>query len=213
MVKIIGIDYFRSMAVITLDNAVSFRISRIEADNSGFHEGISYDEESFFRTVQLIQYPKALNNAVSMLSRRPCSSSEIINRLKKYQYLPDVIDLVLFKLKRENLIDDRAFCEHWVSYRIGQNYGPSRIIAELRTKGISRFMAEEALAKFDPDEQMDHSVSLAVKAWLRTDPDEGWYKSRQKIIAYLVRKGYSWETAKKACVIAEQEMQKKTVRR
>ena len=30
MVKIIGIDYFRSMAVITLDNAVSFRSAEVK---------------------------------------------------------------------------------------------------------------------------------------------------------------------------------------
>ncbi|MBQ9824412.1 MAG: RecX family transcriptional regulator, partial [Solobacterium sp.] len=40
----------------------------------------------------------------------------------------------------------------------------------------------------------------------RAKPDSDLYKRRQKVIASLVRKGYSWEMAKEACSTAETDM-------
>ena len=68
--------------------------------------------------------------------RRPCSKGEITARLQRGKYTSEVVDLVIYKLEKEKLLNDREFCEQWVQYRLGRKYGPAFIHRELRTKGI-----------------------------------------------------------------------------
>ena len=67
-------------------------------------------------------------------------------------------------------------------------------------------MIVSALEDRDETDELMNAVSLAKKAWARAKPDSDLYKRRQKVIASLVRKGYSWEMAKEACSTAETDM-------
>ena len=113
---------------------------------------------------------------------------------------------MIYKLEKEKLLNDREFCEQWVQYRLGRKYGPAFIHRELRTKGIPEDMIVSALEDRDETDELMNAVSLAKKAWSRAKPDSDLYKRRQKVIASLVRKGYSWEMAKEACSTAETDM-------
>ena len=212
MVRITRIETVRSMVYLFLDSGEKTRITRKEYLETQWTEGVDYSDDLFFRTIRLFQYPRALNQAVSMLSRRPCSTEEIRRRLQQYDYLSEVTDLVLYKLKKEKLLDDKTFCEQWIQYRTGQKYGPARILRELKFKGIPEDIAIEALSMLDMDVQEDHSLSLAVKAWLHIRKDDDLRRSRQKVILSLVRKGYGWDQAKAACSEAEKQLDIKTTR-
>ena len=56
------------------------------------------------------------------------------------------------------------------------------------------------------NDRIEKAEVLARKAWMRTKPDKDLRKSRQKVIAFLVRKGYSWDTARAACKSAESKL-------
>ena len=67
-------------------------------------------------------------------------------------------------------------------------------------------MIDTAFESINEKVGMEKAESLARKAWMRRKPDEDIRKSRQKIIGLLVRKGYSWDTAKAACKYAENKL-------
>ena len=136
MVTIVETENVRSFCCIRLDNGTSWWIRRDDLPLSGFREGQTYEEEDFQQQLRLCQYPRALNHAVSMLARRPCSRKEIADRLKRLRYTEEVADLVVYKLVREKLLDDEAFCDQWIRYRLSSRYGPSVIRRELIMKGI-----------------------------------------------------------------------------
>ena len=110
-------------------------------------------------------------------------------------------------IEKEKLLDDAAFCRQWIRYRLSAGYGPSVIRRELRMKGISAGMIDEALADRPPEEEDENAVRLALKAWKRTGTSGDLRKNRQKVIASLVRKGYGWDTARAACEKAENELE------
>ena len=146
-----------------------------------------------------------MNHAVSMLARRPCSRGEIRSRLVSRRYMEDVADLVVYKLEKENLLNDREFCDQWIRFRTARHFGPAVIRRELRMKGIPPDMIEEALAQAEPPDHEDHALVLARKAWARSKAGEDVRKTRQRVITSLIRKGYSWEDARIACDKAEHE--------
>ena len=198
MVRIKAFENHGSNVCICLDDGGKYWLKKTDLADSCLAVNDEMDTEDFCQFVRIHQYPRALNQAVAMLARRPCSKGEITARLQRSKYTSEVVDLVIYKLEKEKLLNDREFCEQWVQYRLVRKYGPAFIHRELRTKGIPEDMIVSAL--------LMNAVSLAKKAWARAKPDSDLYKRRQKVIASLVRKGYSWEMAKKACSTAETDM-------
>ena len=205
MVTIQNIGFVRSMACIQLDDGRKIWLTRSDLLESGWREGASVDREDFERFVSLRQYPRALNQAVAMLARRPCSKGEISQNLRRHRYADDVIGLVICKLEKENLLNDQEFSELWIQQR-SRKYGSRRIRQELRTKGVPESTAEEALSSISEEEMLESATVLAAKAWSKAKPGEDLRKTRQRIIASLVRKGFDWDLAKQASDTAESEV-------
>ncbi len=206
MVRITAFEYHGSYVCVCLDDGSKYWLKKDDLADSCLAENLEMDTEAFSQFIRIHQYPRALNQAVAMLARRPCSKGEIIVCLQRSKYSSEVVDLVIYKLEKEKLLNDREFCEQWIQYRLGRKYGPSFIHRELKTKGIPEDMIVSSLENHDQSEELINAVSLAKKAWARVKPDSDLYKSRQKVISSLVRKGYSWEIAKEACNTAEKDM-------
>lgn len=203
MVTVTEISRVRTSVCITLDSGERYWLRGADMPVTGIREGMTFENEDFLQKIRLCQYPRALNHAVSMLARRPCSRKEVTSRLVRLRYAEDVAELVAYKLEKEKLLDDGEFCGQWIRYRQSRGYGPSVIRRELKMKGIPEGMIENALEASDPEEQESNAAALARKAWKRVGTAGDMRKNRQKVIASLVRKGYDWETAGKACMDAE----------
>lgn len=183
---------------LILDNNTEIVFKERGAEKDDLHEGMSFDEEDLKRIILLRQYPDALNHAVFMLSRRPCSRAEIRRSLQRKQYHEETVGLVLYKLEKENLVNDEEFSRAWVRYRSGGGYGSRRIYQELRQKGVDEDTAKQATAAIEPGDAYQSAFELAQKAMKRVKPGEGFIKVRNRIVSGLIRKGYDWETASKA---------------
>ena len=208
MVRIMEMNSSGSYTSILLDNGDKYWLRNEDLPGTGIFENAEMSSESFFHWVRVRQYPRALNQAVAMLARRPCSTGEISCRLSRNRYTSEVIELVIYKLQKEHLLDDVDFCRQWIQYRLNHGYGPGVIRRELRFKGIAQDLIDTALGSLDEEEGMEKAESLARKAWMHRKPDEDLRKCRQKVIGLLVRKGYSWDIARAACTSAESKLKK-----
>ncbi len=204
MVTVMEIIKVRASVCVMLDSGEKYWLREADLNAACIREGMSIETEDFLQKIRLCQYPRALNHAVSMLARRPCSRKEITSRLVRLRYTEDVAELVVYKLEKEKLLDDGEFCEQWIRYRLSKGCGPSLIRRELKMKGIPDGMIDKAFEETDSHEQENNAAALARKAWKRVGTGD-IRKNRQKVIASLVRKGYDWETAGKACREAEEE--------
>ena len=145
----------------------------------------------------LHDYPAALDRAVRLLAERPRSRKEISDRLASARFDEEVISLVLYKLEKEKLLDDRDFAEQWVHSR-GLKYGASRISRELRMKGIDADTASEVLESLSEDEQLLRAADFALRKIRSQRSGEDPQKLKQRVTAAIVRRGYSWNIALKA---------------
>ncbi len=161
-------------------------------------EGSPVNRESFLKYILLHQYPSALNTAVAMLARRSCSQKEIEDRLYYHHYDEEVVSLVVCKLNKEKLLNDEDFTSQWVQSRM-KKYGASRIKQELRLKGIDTDTASAALEElYSEDEQFENAVALAKRKIKSIPVEKERGKIFQSVTGMLIRKGFSWDMAKKA---------------
>lgn len=161
-------------------------------------EGQPLDLEEYDNWLMVRQYRFALDRAVGYLAARARSKREIEQKLLQAGYRPCTVEMVIYKLQRETLLDDADFARQWVESRQHHKLGRSRIAQELRHKGVSQEEAEEAMAIIEDEDQLAGAVALAEKAAARIKPGEDMRKATNRIAAMLARRGYSWDIAKEA---------------
>ena len=192
-----SVETIRGKIRITFESSWQVWLRRNEDPGFPLTEGTAVDRESFLAYIRIHQYPPALDRAVRMLAERSCSRREIERKLTLARFDPDVTDLVLFKLEKENLLNDREFAMQWVHSR-SRKYVAFRIRQELRTKGIDEDIASEILEDLSEEDQLRQAVALAVKKIRSLQPSCEEKKWKQRITSFLVRRGYSWDLALKA---------------
>lgn len=175
-----------------------FRERRLE-------EGQPIDLEELDEWLMVRQYRHALDRAVAALAARAHSRHELEAKLLRAGYRPNTVEMVLYKLEKEGLLDDGDFARQWVEARANRRLGRSRIAQELRYKGIDAEQAEAALEALDEDDQLAGAIALVEKALRRDRPDEDPRKTANRILAMLARRGYGYDIARKALETAQAE--------
>ena len=160
--------------------------------------GEPIDMEEYDQWLLLRQYRHALDRAVAFLAGRARSRREMEERLLRSGYRPCTVEMVLYKLEKEGLLDDADFARQWVDARSARRMGRGRIAQELRRKGVSAREAEEALEGLSEEEQLEGAIVLVEKAMARTPSGEDPRKTAARITAMLARRGYDYDTAREA---------------
>lgn len=148
---------------------------------------------------------KFYDRTLRFLSFRPRSEKEIIDFLKKphgrkkERVDQQTIDKILGKLKDQRLINDEEFVKWWIEQRTGGRPRGIRLIKiELQQKGIDRELIEKILGDYDIKIlSADGAKRLVEKQYPKYAklPRQEKY---QKLSQFLLRRGFDWDTIKKA---------------
>lgn len=143
---------------------------------------------------------KYLENCYRYLAIRNRSEKEMRDYLTKKNAEPEIIDAIVEKLYKHKFLDDEAFARGWVRSRARfRPRGKRMLQMELAQKGIAKEIIQQVLEEENedvPDEltQAKNLISRKI-AKLQEEPRQVIY---QKIGAFLARRGYRWDVAKKA---------------
>jgi len=147
---------------------------------------------------------RAFARALHYLSYRPRSREEVRARLKRDEWPDEVIVRVLARLEEKQLTNDSDFAAQWIDHRTlsSRPRGAYLLRQELRHKGVDRETIEAALP--DADAEIEHAVA-AARPKLRQFPDLKDRAQRDKMIAFLQRRGFSFSTIKAALQVLQDE--------
>ncbi len=168
--------------------------------------GMEEDVDALRQWLLPRQYMHALNDAVALLAVRARAKGEIEQRLNARRYMPDTVEMVLYKLEKEGLLDDEAFARDWAASRARKQVGKHRIMQELRMKGLPTETAEQAVEALDEEESGAAAVALSKKLLRRYQDEPDERRAMQKLMAAMARRGYGWDDAKEAVETAMQEL-------
>jgi len=169
--------------------------------------GLAVNQKLSEKDIKTLKYKdaksKLYDKALRFLSYRPRSEKEIRDYLKKKTGEEKTIEKIIKKLKKQALIDDRIFADWWLEQRSRfRPKGRQALWLELFKKGISKEIIEEILFSEKEELVFARKASLKkLKAYQNLEP----YQWRQKMIGFLARRGFSWETIKNVL----EEIQKK----
>ena len=124
--------------------------------------------------------------AYLLLGRREYSLFELSARLRKKWPAAEEIDLLVDQLAKENLVSDERFVESFIRSRVLRQQGPLKIRAELRRKGVSNTLVEDALGA-----QSELWPTLAGEWLQRQNIGALDLKGKQKYYRRLVNRGFT----------------------
>ena len=194
---------------IFLDGQFAFGLSLELVYEKKLAIGQVLSEQHTIDLVQADQVEKLTNKSLRFLSFRPRSEKEIRDNLvlaekrKRRDEKSEIesgqygksIDKVIDKLKKLDQINDLEFAHWWVEQRSRFNPRGAPIIkAELFKKGVDKEIINEVLNK-EGEEELALKFLEKKKQFLKR-MDEGEFKT--KMTQVLVRRGFTWEVAKKA---------------
>mgnify|MGYP000091918615 CR=1 FL=1 len=142
---ITAVERSKKGAVVTLNGEEKIFVSRALLIEREFTEGLSLQRDELAQWLLPRQYPEALNLAVSLLAQRAHSSGEIEKKLRDKFYLPETVEMVLYKLEKEHFLNDEAFATEYAASLSRRQMGRTRITQELRRKGIAPELIQQAL--------------------------------------------------------------------
>jgi len=177
---------------IELDGEFAFGISRMAA--GWLNVGDKINEERIESLQNKDEFEAAYQKATRMIGYRPHTQYEVQIKLDQKGFSEEIIHQVVERMQRANLIQDQQYARMWVENRNAFHPRSQRLIRfELKNKGLSEQMIDEALVDCEEDEKMalraaeDYSRKLN-----KTDRDQ----FRKRLSAYLARRGFSYETAR-----------------
>ena len=156
------------------------------------YSGRELDEEELKELYRASRSALARNRAMELLSRRPMSEKELVDKLiRKGEDEETAADCARW-LRENGFLNDESYAAAVARHYAAKGYGPGRVRAELSRRGVDRELWDGTIEAMPENrEKMDRFIAARL-----TDPEDR--EQLRKVSAALYRRGYSWEDIRSA---------------
>lgn len=127
---------------------------------------------------------------MDILARREHSRLELEQKLRGRADNNETLTAALDQLTTEKLLSDERFCEAFIRSRMNGGYGPARIRAELKERGISEALITRYLD--EKDGGWLERLADIIDRKFGSEPDQD-LKSLAKRQRFLLQRGYTFD--------------------
>ena len=189
---------------IYLDGEFSFVLYKGELRNYNIMVGQEISDANYQEIIDVILPKRCKLRAMNLLQKKDYTEKQLRDKLSEGLYPGDIIDDAIHYVKAYHYLDDERYARDYITYHMSIR-SRNRIIQDLTGKGISKdiFMpiVEELYVEEDADVELDQIRKLLVKK--HYDPETTEFKDKQKIMAFLMRKGFQMPDIRRAMDIFE----------
>jgi len=183
---------------VYVDGELAFVCNREFVLRECLAEGDRIPPERLQELQSAAEVDRAREAALRLLSVRSRTEAEMTRRLEEKGYGPDVTATVVDSLKQSGFLDDARHAEAFVLERMRRRpMGRRRLLSELRAHGVPPAVIREVLDEHLPEEL---EPELALRALRQRHPDglPDDPAAQRRLIAYLQRRGFGYETIQEA---------------
>jgi regulatory protein len=180
---------------IYVDGKYQFALSELDVLKSKIEIGKELKTEEIRDLRKDDERAKVMNKAFAYLARRNHAEKELKSKLLKKFPRGALIEKTIERLKELGYINDEKFARDWIEYRLSiKPRGRILIKRELLAKGVDIELVEKILnLVYNRDRERKELARLLN---LKMNRYAGGRKERNKLISYLLRRGFLWEDIK-----------------
>lgn len=157
--------------------------------------------------VKQVSEEDALAKLAQLCSASEHCRQEMVDKCARWGLSPEATGRVVARLEKEGFVDDARFAPLFVRDKARfSGWGPVKVRMQLKAKGVDDFVADDAIAAFDPGEW--HDILLkALRSKLRSAPAPGEgeadklsYGSRlfASLVRFALQRGFEYDEVRKA---------------
>jgi regulatory protein len=178
---------------VFVDGVYAFALSANDLLTFGIVTGDEFTKEQYEELLNKAVIAKAYDQAIGYIARRVRSEWELREYLKRKECMPNIIEIVIERLRDKKYVDDVAFAEAWVrDRRLLKSTSKQKLTMELRAKRVNDATIQQVLAADETDE---HAVLTEL---IMRKKQQTRYQDKQKLLAYLVGQGFRYDDIKSA---------------
>lgn len=146
---------------------------------------------------------EALSKMESYCSLAEHCTSEVREKLRKWELPDEIISNILQQLEKDNFINEERFCKSYIhdKFRINK-WGKVKIAQGLRYKGVPSAMAWEHLNEIDHDEYLE-TLQMIMNTKRRSIRAKNEYEFNGKLIKFALGRGFAMEDITKCLKLPE----------
>ena len=172
-----------------IDGKFAFKIDAGVVKNGELKIGQEISDNRLKELAEDVSLARCLNAAYRFLSYRPRSEAEIKERLRRRGFEDSKIEIVINKLKEQNLLDDTAFAQFWKENRDMFRPRSQRLTRlELKKKGV----ADEIIKAVTDDSDDIQTAYQAAQKKAQHLPNQDYEVFRRRLGEYLKRRGFGY---------------------
>ena len=183
---------------IYVDNKYAFAAFIDTIINEGIVKGLEINDEIIQKFNCEERIKKCKNDAIKIVEKSYKTEKEVIDKLRKKEYEDNEINYALNFLREYKFVDDKGYAKSYVKGKMSNN-GKNKIRFTLKRKGVSEKIINETLDNINPEEELQNAMEVGYKKYnmiIKRENDK--YKIKNKLCAFLVGRGYDFQTAIKA---------------
>ena len=118
---------------------------------------------------------------------------EVEQKMWDYQLIPEAKEMFLLSLMKDNFLNEERFAKSFArgKFRI-KSWGKQRIVRELKFKDISAYNIKTALKEINETDYLE-TIYRITENRNEVISEPNIYKRKQKLIGFLIRKGFENE--------------------
>lgn len=197
--KIISVSRYKGPVFETeLDDGRKLYLHADIITDFGICAGMETDRESLRKIIYASNFRRAYQRALYLLDYRDYTYAEMLKKLIGSYKSERLCLAVMERLTEHGFIDDERYAERMSEKLVAvKKFGLRRAKHELMQKGISRFVAEDALEAYSESAAENLACLLETK-YARFLTDKSDRKAIEKVKNSLVRYGYDFQDINRA---------------
>ncbi len=191
---------------VFIDGEYAFVLYKGEIRDYSLKSGAEISENIYNEIMSVVLPKRAKLRAMNLLQKKDYTEKQLRDKLSEGMYPAGIIDDAVSYVKSFRYIDDDRFARDYITYQM-ENRSRSRITQDLLGKGLSKEVIMGAIQELYAEDEGEVEINQirALLAKKHYDPENSDYKEKQKMMAFLLRKGYSMSLIRKVMSTDEYE--------
>ncbi len=198
--KIEEMDKKRSRVFV--DGEFAFVLYKGELRLYKIKENQPMEEKDYTAIVKEVLPKRAKLRCMNLLKSRAYTEKQLCEKLRQGEYSEEIIEEAVAYVKSFGYINDRQYAEDYISYNM-ERKSRRKMEQDLFAKGVDSGIVREIFERLREDnEEMDeYAMAKELLRKKNYDPEIATNKEKQKMSAFLYRKGFNMDTIRRALLL------------
>jgi regulatory protein len=192
---------------VFIDGQYAFGLAWDLAVQAGLRKGQHLSQQQQQALLEEEQRLRARRVALDYIAYRARTAEEVRRKLARKGFPEDAVEAAVARMAGLGYLDDEAYARTYVRSKLsGRGYGPERLRADLRRRGVAPAVVEAALAEMvEPDDLRETALQQGRQRWQRLASEADPAKRRKKLSDFLARRGYGFDLIREVAEVLERE--------